>query len=87
MPPKPIEPTGAAEPPPLAIALPPAAALLPPYGLPPPLGAVVHAKALRGAQQANRRASAPAAANLRPVEITGNTVLEVNAKVNEIWSA
>jgi hypothetical protein len=86
MPPKPIEPTGTAELPPVAIALPPPAAPPPPYVLPPPLGAVAHAKALRGAKTAKRRVNAPAAATLRPVLITRNTVLESNAEVMEIWS-
>jgi len=87
MPPKPIEPTGTAEPPPVAIALPPPPALPPPYVPPPPLGAVVHAKALTGAQTEKRRVSAPAAATLRPVLITGNTDPEFNAEGIEIWSA
>jgi hypothetical protein len=82
VPPKPIEPIGTAEPPPVAIAVPP---LTP---LPPPLGVVVpHAKALRDPKTANRRVSAPAAATLRPVLITRNTVFGFNAAVSEIWSA
>lgn len=87
MPPKPIEPTGTAEPPPVAIALPPPAALPPPDALPPPLEAVLHAKAERGAQTAKRRVSAPAAATLRPVLITGNTVPEFNVEAIEIWAS
>jgi len=86
MPPKPTEPTGTAELPPVAIALPPPPALPPPDALAPPLGAVVQAKALRGAKTAKRRVNAPAAATLRPVLITWNTVLESNAEVMEIWS-
>jgi len=86
MPPKPIEPTGIAEPPPGAIALPPLAALPPPYEPPPPLGAVVQANALRGAHAEKSRVSAPAAATLGPVLITGSTVSEFNGEAIEIWS-
>ena len=86
MPPNPNEPTGTGEAPPVAIALPPPAVLPPLNALPPPLGAVVQAKALRGAKRAKRKPSAPAAATLLPVLITWNTVLEFNAEVTEIWS-
>jgi hypothetical protein len=75
MPPKPIVPTGAAE-------LPTPAAVAPPDELTPPPAAVVpHARALRGAQTANTKVSAPAAATFRPVLITSNTVAEYNAEV------
>jgi hypothetical protein len=85
MPPTPIEPDETAEPPAVAIPLPPPAALPPPYGLPPPLGVVVpQAKALSDAQTAKRSVRAPAAATLRPVLITWNTVLQCNAKTIEI---
>jgi hypothetical protein len=47
----------------------------------------VHARALTGAQTEKRRVSAPAAATLGPVLITGNTVPEFNAEGIEIWSA
>jgi hypothetical protein len=86
MPPKPIEPAGTADPPPVAMAAPPPDALPPPYGVPPPLGAVAQANALRGARTAKTRVNAPAAATLRPALITGNTVPEFNAETTEIWS-
>lgn len=79
-PPKPIELAGTAEPPPVAIAVPPPPVPPPPYVLTPPGFPALHANALRGAQTANEKVSAPVAAALRAVFVTSNTVPEYNAE-------